>query len=99
MMSRFAISDTDSSEEEIFSKGKSEYEERLLKDDRPRPMSSKAAETMQNRPDHHEALLTLSERSPNMSHAEWAMQNMSRRSPGTVTFLKKWCFLVSFNVF
>ena len=50
-------------------------------------MSSKAAETVQNRADHREAVLELSERSPNMTHAEWAMENMSRRSPGTITVM------------
>lgn len=86
---RFAISDTDSSEEEIFSKGKSQHEERLLSEKHNRPMSSKAVEKIEGRADNfessHEPRVSLPERSPNMSHAEWAVENMSRRSPGTVT--------------
>ena len=86
-MYRFAISDTDSSEEEIFAKGKSQHEERLL-GEKYRPMSSKAVEKIEGRTDNHESSreprVPLSERSPSMSHAEWALQNMSRRSPGTV---------------
>lgn len=76
-MCSFAISDTGSSEEEIFTKGESNRE-KLLGDQRP--MSSKGVESL-HRIEHNERLTKLSVRSPNMTHADWAMENMSR-SPG-----------------
>lgn len=74
---RFAISNTDSDEEEIFSKGESKQR-----------MANQGCELIQT---HKAQVTTLSKKSPNMSHADWAVENMSR-SPGLKLVILCNCF-------
>ena len=77
-MNRFAIANTDSSEEdEIFSKG--EMSRELLGKDMNRPMTSQRSENLQQ----GNSRTVITEKPPTMTHAEWVMENMSR-SPGTM---------------
>lgn len=66
---RFAISNTDSSdEEEIFNKSK--------------PASKLIADGTKDFKEQKPQVMTLSEKPPDMTHADWAMENLSR-SPGS----------------